>query len=273
MLEIQTWHIHRMKHWSVWVGVLTAALPTAASASEFVGLSVRSIFGDHAFGAGGERIELPADFSDHQVQLYGAWALDDAWGVVLSLTPIGVATYDTTVSSYFGGGALGLEHRVRLGGFTLGLGAEAGGRPDADLLFEGQVAGTSVEMRPVVGTAMGGAWVSGSRAWSWGWAALSGGARVFSHRDLEPVVHGMAQFGLHLGPSIDLDLHVPYWIALGSVATVNGFGAGQTRYLGLGLGAIWWLGGQVGATASVDIGPYARANAVSPSLRLGLAWR
>lgn len=257
--------------------VVAAALGLAASptvaAPYYLKVANRSLFGVSAFGPDGGELRLPRGFQDHQLQVFGTFRLSEDWILVGQAVPVGVGVYGEDAQPYFGGLGAGIRRRLTGGPFSVWLEAELGARPSSPTLFQGVVGSVPVRVKPVVGTFYGGGQLRVEAPFSWGWAAMSGGARGFSNPRLEPALLGFAQIGLVPTRGLALDLHLSGWYAFGDLEPVDVLGSGQTRYLGLGVGAEWWAFSRAALTLGVDVGPIAQANAVSPSLSLGVALR
>lgn len=257
------------------LALLAALTPAGAVAAEpgFAKASVRSLFGDSAYDAEGERVRLPRDYRDHQLRLWGRWPLDETWALFGGLAPVGWATYESRSRIYFGGGSAGASVRLLRGPVDLELQAEFGARPEGPTLFSGVVEGSALRLRPSVGTLFGSAHLSALRGLGWGWVRAALGATGFSRDGLDPALDAYVQLGWTPIRPLEFDLHLSGGWSFGDLSPVDVLGNGQTRYLGLGLGVAWWAFEDLGVTASFDIGPFARSNAYSPALGLGLVAR
>jgi site-specific recombinase len=87
------------------------------------------------------------------------------------------------------------------------------------------------------------------------------------------VLVGTAQVGWKPLDALTLDLHLPYNITLADYAENNVSGAGNTDYVGLGLGASWWFTSAFGVNLGFDAVVFAQANAATPSITAGVEWR
>lgn len=280
------------------LAVLTGALAGAfvngrsAKAGEYyLKAASRTLVGGGFFAPDGDVVDYPGTFQDHQLRLYGSYSISDAWTVVGSMTPIGLAITNTQggeALAYFGGFDAGVSWAVLAEPLLVSIDIRAGLRPPSgrlsDALVEEEGEGFRAVVEPVVGTAVGRAHIHLERGFGWGWIKLSGGGHLFSAEELEPALEGFLQLGFKPDPRVFLDAHVSGWYAFGELAPVedrgagrrrrvNVLGAGQSRYVGFGLSVEWWLFGNAALAAGLDIGPFAEANAASPSISLGLAFR
>lgn len=234
----------------------------------------RTLVGTGVFTSAGDIEDLPTTYQDHQLNLYGEWGLTDDWTVVADATALGVALYDGASQVYTGGAAAGLRYRLSAGPVVAAVQARFGARPGrAAPLGTGVVAGEPVELRPVVGTFHGGGQASVGYGWTWGWVTGGLGARFFTSEVLQPALTGSLQLGLQPFELLTLDVHLNWFHATGELEPTNALGAGQTRYLGWGVGATLWVVPRVGIHVGFDGVAYAAANAATPSLLLGVELR
>ena len=263
--------------------VVVTALPCATASAagwtqppEHFYLKVwdRTLLGKKAFTEAKTQVELPEGYQDHQVGLYGEYGLMDRLTLTLSAIPFGFAAYDEERRPYFGGGALGLRYQLYRGSWVAAVAAEIGGRPSSgDPLFADTVEGEALVVSPVVGTIYGGGSLEVGYGYSFGWLSAQAGARFFSNGGLDPAFFARAQSGWILGAGFLLDLHVSWYHALGDFRPINVLGAGQTRYVGVGLGASWWFVDWMAVTVGFEGAPFAVANAATPSLAAGFEFR
>ena len=234
----------------------------------------RTLVGKNAFTAGGDTAELPDTFQDHQLNIYGEYGLLDELTLTLSVVPVGFASYEGESRAYFGGATAGARYRFLTGPLVLAVSAHAGGRPSSgDPLGVAVVGNETYVVDPVVGTIYGGAALEAGYGLSFGWLAASFGTRAFSRKELDPALFANLQFGWNTGIGLILDVHAGWYHAFGELAPVNVLGAGQTRYLGFGLGLSWWFHDHVGVNAGFGGAFFARSNAATPAITLGLEFR
>ncbi len=231
----------------------------------FVKAGYRAVPGAGARLADGSFAET-RPFVDHAAQVYAELGVTDAWTAVLTGAPLGYAVYDAQATLYTGPTLVGLRRALGTGAVRTAAELRIGGAPPVgavDLdptegLYQPTVAGGLIDGELQLGTSLGD-----------GWLSLSAGVR--GHTALHPAALGMAQVG-RAWDHLVLDVHVPvHWSF--AVDTVNVTGAGDTQYVGLGLGLSWWFGERAGVQTGFDGGPVARANAAAPSLPLALLLR
>lgn len=234
----------------------------------------RSLIGDTVFGASGDNLRLTENFQDHQINVYGEYGLTDDLTLTLSSAPVGFASYAGANQAYFGGATAGARYQLYNGPVVLAASADFGVRPTSvDPLGTEVVNGETVIITPVIGTVHGSVSFGAGIPLSFGWVSLATGARFFSNGDLKPAFYAGGQFGWDTTIGLIVDLHVNWYNALGDLPPVQGLGAGQTRYLGFGLGLSWWFLDNVAITAGFDGALFANANAATPALTLGFEFR
>ena len=105
------------------------------------------------------------------------------------------------------------------------------------------------------------------------WLTASVGLRGFSEDELDPVVFGFGQLGWQVADSMTLDFRLMLHEVLGDIDVINVSGAGQTRYLGIGLGYSYWFTDAVAVNVGFEGVAYAASNAATPSLLFGIESR
>jgi len=228
----------------------------------------RSLIGSKAYLASGEALEVDS-FQDHALNLYGEYGLLDQLTLVGFTTPVGWATYGEESTSYVGPSFVGARWGLLQGAVPLAIEAHYGFAPsvgerdlaplDPTLAYIPTVATQRVDGELQVGYGLPG-----------GWATASVGARYFTADGLDPVLTANAQLGYSSSFGIVAELHAGLARPFGDVEVTNVAGAGQTDYLGLGVGVSYWFNDHVGVSAGVDGVVYARSNAATPALTLGI---
>lgn len=249
--------------------------------------TVRSLIGSRGFDPEGRIEDLGGTLQDHQLRLEVSYPLGLRWRFEASSIPVGITSWApdagaSSVDAYAGGGELALAYRVLGGAWPLTVRAGAGARPSSGIeRVIPSSSGPVPVVEPIVGMAFGRLGLKLETGWSWGWLTLAGGGQVFSVDALEPALEAFLQVGFVPHPDWRLDLHSSGWMASGDLsstspdraATYNVLGAGQTRYVGIGLGIEWWFVPGVAFTVGLDGAPIARANLATPSLSVGMAFR
>ena len=126
---------------------------------------------------------------------------------------------------------------------------------------------------PTVATRFATAALEVGQPLSFGWLAATGGLRLSGRTGLDPVIIGSAQLGWQTTPTVQLDFHLNLHEPMGEVEVTNVAGAGQTRYLGVGIGVSWWFSPAWALAGGFEGVAYAASNAATPTLSLGLEHR
>ncbi|MEL6182281.1 MAG: hypothetical protein AAFS10_25215 [Myxococcota bacterium] len=245
----------------------------------------RFIAGEDGFLDNGETSALEGSYSDISLNLYGEYGLAEGWTLVGFTTPLGFASghhpegVDLDDSSaYIGNSWVGVR-RALIGEGRLRLAVEAHYGYAPAVGDEAVASGISDEGRPYVYTPtveaqrLDGELQVGYSLPSNMWLVAHGGYRhLFSDVDLDPVVYGFGQYGWS-GESLVLDVHANLVEPLGDVTVTNVAGTGQTRYLGIGVGASYWLTPHFGANIGAEGAAYAESNAATLSLAVGVELR
>lgn len=232
---------------------------------------LRGIFGGDAFLADGEIAES-GGYADVSLRHYVEYGLTDKWTLLTYGAPAGFASYGDESSAYVGPLAVGLRRGLTDGPFQVAAEAHYGYAPpvgDDDLA----PAGSALRYFPTVDTHFAVGELQAGYGFDWGWTVVSAGVQWNSNDDVDTAVIGLAQLGVKLSRTVYLDVHLVPYEPLGDVEETNVAGTGQTRYLGFGIGASWWVTDSVGLSASFDGAAYAESNAATPSFSVGVEGR
>lgn len=233
-------------------------------------ISNTTLIGNKAFDLEGEAVDV-GDFHLISLDYYAEVGLGRQWTIVSSGRPIGSARYDDRRGNYLGPLSIGLRRGFSLYGLQLGLEAAYGlqgindrnlAPDDADFVF-----------RPTVPTQHGQLEFAVGKGLSWGWVTGSAGAKVFSNESISPVILANVQAGYHITSKLSLDARVGLNQHTGDLEELNVTGAGETNYLGIGLGLSYWLSERVGLTVGAEGVAFAQSNASTPSLTVGVELR
>lgn len=251
--------------------VANAKAWTQPEGDGYAKLSVRGIVGSDAFTAEGD-LEPSRSFADLSLRHYVEFGLTDEWTVLTHGSPVGFADYGDESTAYTGPLFAGVRRGLFDGPFKLAVEAHYGYTPP---LGEENLAAGDAEFLyiPTVETHAAGGELQAGYGFDWGWAVASTGLRWHSNDVIDSAVIAFAQVGMNATDTIKLDVHAALYEPLGDVAVTNVSGAGQTRYLGAGLGASWWLLDDVGLALGLEGAPYAESNAGAASITLGVEWR
>ena len=223
----------------LWPAQAMAKAWTPEKGAGYAKVWMRTLVGDMAFAAGGT-IEPAESYQDLSARHYVEVGLTDQWSAVTFGTPIGWAAYASESEVYVGPIAVGVRRGLLDGPLQLALEAHYGYAPPVGErdLAGGAANGAYV---PTVSTHFADGEVQAGYGFDWGWTVASAGLRWHSRQELDPVITGFGQVGIHAGWDVSLDLHFSLYQPLGDVDTTNIAGTGQTQYLGVGLGVSWWF--------------------------------
>lgn len=238
----------------------------------------RSLIGNRAISAAEPNtgLVLPVSYQDHQIQVYGEYGVVDRLTLVGYATPVGFATSGGNSALYIGATWAGARFRIyRAGSLSLSAQITAGGRPPVGdrALFEEQVSGEPVVVRPTVGTGQFDGEMQLGIGFRKGWIAVHAGARGFTNRRFLPGVSGYAQFGWKPKEHLVFDLHLTTYQSIGELTELDVLGVTNTRYLGGGLTGSVWFTTHFAVTATFDAVVLASSNAGTPGLNLGIELR
>jgi len=228
------------------------------------------LFGAAAFGIDDTTFDT-APFKDVAINHYVECGVTPKWTVITSGEPLGWAQYDKESAFYTGRLGVGVRRGFLDGPFKLALEADWAHQ---GLVGEDELAvGEAFSFQPVrrSHTARAGASIgTGSSHW---WITADAGFRYFSSTGLSHAIVGQLQVGWKPVPTWILDLHLPLHLQTRPIEINNISGAGNTNYLGLGLGVSWWFHESIAINAGVDGVIFARANAATPSIQFGIEFR
>ncbi len=231
----------------------------------------RTLVGSNAFGVGEEPGFETEPYQVFSLGHYAECGVADGWTILTNGAPIGYADHADQNTLFSGLLAVGARRGFFDGPFRVGLELEYGYQGlagDAEL-----APNQTYSFRPVVASHTGRATASvGYGASNW-WVTGDLGVRLFSNAELDTALVGTAQIGWKPLGALVLDLHLPYNITLAPLIANNVSGAGNTDYVGLGLGASWWFTPRFGVNLGFDAVVFAEANAATPSITAGVEWR
>lgn len=229
-----------------------------------------ALVGSAAFGLEDETFETES-YKDFALAHYIECGVAPKWTVLTSGEPIGWAEYDSERALYTGRLGLGVRRGFLDGPLRLALEADWGHQ---GLVGDEELAVTEpFSFRPVHRShtlRAGGSIGYGRSTW---WITADVGYRYFSARELSGAIVGNLQVGWKPLDALVLDLHLPLHLQTQAIDTNNISGAGNTNYLGLGLGASWWFNDFVAVNVGFDGVVFARANAATPAVQLGVELR
>lgn len=227
----------------------------------------RSLLGSKAYLASGEAMEV-GSFQDHALNVYAEYGVLDRLTLIGFATPVGWARYDDEDTTWVGPAFLGARYGVLTGGVPLALEIHYGYAPsigerdlalDPDLAYIPTISTQRLDTELQIGYGIPG-----------GWTTAAVGARAWTADGLDPALTANAQIGYSSTYGIVAELHAGLYYPFGDVVQTNVSGAGQTSYLGLGLGVSYWFTDHVGLNLSADGVIYARSNAATPALTVGV---
>lgn len=246
---------------------------TQPEGGSYFKVSTKSLIGSTALSEEAI-VQLPHTYQDHQLRLYGEWGVSQQVTAIFEATPLGITNYDSESRVYIGEMKAALRYQLALEPFVMSFQLDGGGRPSpTQALATLTVADQILEIRPVVGTLLGGASLRAGKSFGSMWVSGHAGAQFHSAESLNTALFGYLQGGWHALDSLTIDIHLSLWHSLGDLGVLNVLGSGQTRYLGVGLGATWWMTPRLGLHGGIDGVFYADHNASTPPIILGLEFR
>ncbi len=251
---------------------LNAAGWTQPAGAAYAKLWWRSLVGDRVYFADGSSDALPERYLDQALNLYAEVGLLDELTLVAYANPFGYAKYGDESVSYVGNLQAGLRYGLALGDARLAVEGHYGYAPDIgeeDLVRDPKA---TVVYVPTFETHRADGELQLGYPLPFGWVAASAGYRWYSREHIDPAVYGFAQLGWSPDP-FTLDFHLNLHEPLGDVDLTNVAGAGQTRYLGVGVGASWWFVETLALAFGFEGVAYAQSNAATPTMTLGLEWK
>ncbi|MEL7370786.1 MAG: hypothetical protein AAFN74_17835 [Myxococcota bacterium] len=254
---------------------------TQAKGAYYVKVWDRTLIGREVFVTERTTARLQDSFQDHQINVYAEYGLTEDFTLTLNGTGLGLAIFGDEQRLYSGGGALGLRYGLAKGNLPIAVEVQLGARPSSGSLATGSVEfnrSGAIETElfdaaPSVGTGHGSLELQGGFGLPFLWMAGSAGLRGFTNGQLKPAFYIKTQIGWISAFGLVLDLHMNWYHATGAIGPINVYGAAQTRYLGFGLGASYWLTEHIGINAGFDGVFFATANAATPALLLGMEFK
>lgn len=233
----------------------------------------RTLAGQKAFDLDGGQLDLGTKYQDHALNLYGELGLTDELTLVVRATPLGYASIADTSTLYSGLTMIGLKLALLRGGLPLALEVAYGYSPPLDPLATGTGAGATWVFRPSLEQHL--AKTELSAGWSLDpvWARAAAGAIFTSGDALDPALEARLAVGLSLPFGLGAQVAMGYHATVRAPRIIDVTGAGNTRYLGLELGASWWFLDDVGVSVGLGTAPFAESNAATASLSFGLELR
>ena len=241
----------------------------------------RSLVGRRIYVTERTTVRLPERYQDHQLKLYGEYGLIDDLTLTVNATALGLAVYGDEQRVYTGGGAVGARYRLIEGSLSSAIEVQVGAQPSSGSLASGTVQvvrGSTVETetfeaQPSLGTAHASLDLQVGYGLRFLWMSGTAGIRGFTNSRLKPAVYVNGQIGWISSFGLVIDLHLNWYHSTGDIGPINVYGAAQTRYLGIGLGASWWLTDHVAINAGLDGVFFATANAATPALQIGMEFK
>lgn len=247
----------------------------------------RSMFGSRVYAAGGLRefADVPS-YQDHQVNLYAECGVHPWVTVTFSAVPAGYAKSGDKSTFYMGPFVAGARVGIlRSGSLRLAAAARYGYAPPVG---DEPLTDTTIELqdgrqvraiyqpalenhRFVLAIELGKGFRLGSVP---SFVSASLGVRFNTASSMDHAIIGSVQWGVTLWRKLVLDMHTNlYEPFFQEVPLTNTSGVGQTRYLGLGLGASFWFIDPLAVFITADGVIYAESNAATPALMAGLETR
>lgn len=212
-------------------------------------------------------------YVDVSLNHYVECGVADQWTFIATGRGLGWASYDGLSTMYSGRNSFAMRRGFLNGPLRLAVEVEYG--------YQGLVGTEDLARRSDVEWQYAAAVeshtgrVGGSIGYgtSWGWLTADLGLRGFTNASLSPALVGMLQVGYKITNGLMVDLHLPYQLLFEDIETNNISGAGNTSYVGLGLGLSWWFKDSIGVSLGFDGVVFAQANAATPAIQLGIEWK
>lgn len=265
-----------------WPGALVAALVSFCSSSAFAGGWTQAegthyakvwgngLFGSSAFGLDGETVAT-GSFSLLSLRAYGEYGLRPNLTLVAFASPFGLARMGDDAIAHSGTFLAGFRQRFIDRTLQVAVEARFGGAPGwgdenlapvkAEYVFVPTFRTWQTEWELQFGYPL-----------PFGWVALSVGPKAYTNPALSHALGGSLQVGAQFGQFV-VDLHSTLNWTFRPLEFLNVTGAGNTRYIGIGLGLSWWPSKRVGIHAGADGALYAASNAEALSTELGVETR
>lgn len=257
---------------------LLVSLPALAGAwtqpqgGAYVRAGYRAWRGDQAFTATGDFAPV-GSFTDHALQYYAEVGLAPNWTLIARGAPIGYAKLPEGGGFYSAAERVGVRRQLVDRDLKLAAELYVGGTPplgDRDMA-EGAAHGLVYQPSVPTALAAGELWLGRGFTHTW----LTGGLGFYAQSSaaLHNAASASVQFGWKAPHGLVLDLHLSGYSALAPIETTNFAGAGDTRYVGAGLGIAWWPTESLGISTGFEAAPYALSNAGALTLPLFVEWK
>jgi hypothetical protein len=234
----------------------------------------RTLVGTQAILLDSERGDTGATYQDHALNYYLEYGLVEGWTLVSTGRPFGWARFGDEATAYMGEVQVGVRRALVRGGVNLAAEARYGYAPDlgAKVIGRGVADGVAFVYAPTVETHGVDGELQLGVGFPWGWYTASAGVRWLSGEGLDPVLHAHTGVGYRFAFGLVVDVYAALHQPLGEVEAVNVAGAGQTRFVGLGLDLAYWLDEHWALALGVGSVVFAESNAATPALTVGFAY-
>jgi hypothetical protein len=248
---------------------------TQPAGATYLKLWDQVLIGSRVFTTDGQQADLGARYQDHALKLYLEHGLDDGLTAVVRATPLGIASFGDDTRAYAGLVMVGLRVALARGELPLALELGYGYAPPLGdrAIATGVVDGQSYRYQPTLEQHVGQAELQLGWSWEWLWIKAHGGAIFSSGSDLEPAFEGGLRAGMRTTFGLTADAGVVLHMAIREPQLIDVTGVGNTRYLGLNLGAGYAITEGFGIRVDLGLAPYAVSNAATPSLGVGVELR
>lgn len=253
-----------------WCSQATAGAWTQPQGDFYLKLWDRTLIGSNVYTSEGE-VQEAAPYQDHQLNAYFEYGLTDELTLVAGGSPLGYATIDSESAFYVGPMHLGARYGLLRGAVPVALRLSYGYASGVGEVNLYEQSDPSVVYIPALENHYGEATLSVGHGFAFGgWAQAEFGARFNSREGLDTALTSFGQLGYSISPDWIVDLHLGLYHPLGEVELTNISGVGQTSYGGFGLATSYKVAPHVGIAAAFEGVLWARSNAATPSLTLGV---
>ncbi len=232
----------------------------------------RALVGENGYFADRESRTLADPFTDLSLGVYGEYGLTPGWTLLATGAPVGYASAGEGSALYVGPLVGGVRRAILTGDVRLAVEGRYGFAPGVGdkVVGQGVVEGQPYVYRPALLNHQGELELQVGWGWGGGWLSGSAGAQASSAEGVDPAVIGSFQVGVKAWDAFVFDMQLWLREPLGDVTDTNVAGVGQTRYLGVGLGASWWFSQSWGLRLGLEGVFYAASNAAAAPLTLAI---
>lgn len=251
--------------------VASAGAWTQPEGEHYTKVWMLALVGSAGYDSQGNSVETE-DYRLLSMNYYFEYGLSDKWTYVTTGRPFAHAIHGSRATPYVGEMWGGVRRGFLSGPLRLGIEGQVGYQGIArgkNLADEG--AGYTFSPAPASGLAK----LEGQLGVEFpnGWVSASAGIKSFGNEAISSAVIGGLQVGYTIKQKVTVDLHFPVNVHLEELEQNNLTGAGESNYIGAGVGVSWGARENFALHAAFDGVLFARANLATPALLLGMEFR